>query len=741
MRVALACLSLSLLLQTPLSHAAPQKTAPWTVQEIYSGADPGAAAPGEFQWAPGGKRATFMNDAGDLMQIDPATGHVSKLVSHTKLSTLGHANLSEKDADHRARYHQADYLWAPDGKRLLLDPAGELWLFNLANGTGVEVANSGAGSGDDPKFSPDGKYLSYLRDHNLYLKSLDAANPTPPVALTNTHEMSVLNGEVDWIYNEELNVRSNYFWAPDSRQVAYLQMNESAVPQYPLVDWIPEHAAVDQQRYPQPGDANATVRVGVVGTSGGATRWIHLPFEPGNDYIPRFGWVDARDLWIETLSRDHKKMDLYFADSRTQEVKLVLEQTDPKYFTTTYDVSFGPGEFLLVSWQDGYRHIYRYKYDRANPLGAEAKPAGQLESGDYEVFSIKSVDGAMQTVYYESNEGNPREQQLWAVKLDGTGKHKVSSAPGVHETTFHEGSSVYLDKHSNASTPPEVDICQAEACKQVWRPASLKGHALIAPELLTLKAADGKTVLYGTLTLPAGKTSVASVPLIVNPYGGPGVAADTDRWKGPTAFFDTLLAEHGFAVLHVDNRGMAGRGRDFEQACYHDFGKVQLADQLASIDQVLRQHPQLDPTRLGWWGWSWGGTFTLNALTHSDRFLAGVSVAPVTDFRDYDSIYTERYLGLPGADPEVYNAASVQATAKDLKGHLLLVHGTGDDNVHLENSVQFIQKLMDANIPYDFQIYPRKTHSIAGPEARTHLFSRILTHFETYLLHPQGAAR
>ena len=249
-----------------------------------------------------------------------------------------------------------------------------------------------------------------------------------------------------------------------------------------------------------------------------------------------------------------------------------------------------------------------------------------------------------------------------------------------------------------------------------------------------MTAADGKTVLYGDLLLPPDRKAVASVPLIVNPYGGPGVQDVQDAWGGTqNRLWDELLLQHGYAVLHVDNRGMAGRGRDFEQACYHNFGPIQLADQLAALDQVLAKYPQLDRNRLGWWGWSWGGTFTLNAMTHSGRFRAGVSVAPVTDWHNYDSIYTERYMGLPAQNVDAYRDQSVVTSAKDLKGHLLIAQGTGDDNVHFANSIQFIQKLIDANLPYDFQVYPRKTHSIAGPEARTALFNRILAQFEMYL--------
>jgi len=218
----------------------------------------------------------------------------------------------------------------------------------------------------------------------------------------------------------------------------------------------------------------------------------------------------------------------------------------------------------------------------------------------------------------------------------------------------------------------------------------------------------------------------------VNPYGGPGPQTVTNRW-GESLLFDQVLAQHGFAVLHADNRGTGGRGRAFAQAAYHDFGPVQLEDQLTVVDAALAKYPQLDGKRMGWWGWSWGGTFTLYSMTHSDRFRAGVAVAPVTDWRNYDSIYTERYMSSPADFAAGYKQFSVVNSAANLKGRLLLVHGTGDDNVHIENTVQFVQKLIEAGIPYDLQIYPRKTHSIAGPDVRTHLYNRILAQFELYL--------
>jgi dipeptidyl-peptidase-4 len=729
--VASSFLAVSFLALTPASLA--QQTHPWTVKEIFSDESLTGNPPEGMSWSPDGTRATYISDTGDVMQIQVADGKLKKLIDHAKIASLLDATISERNRDHRNRYDQPDYVWSPDSDHLLFDTNGELWLYDLHTGTGVEIGSTQMESGDDPKFSPNGQYISYVREHNLYVQRAEQGGS--PTALTETHDGTVMNGEIDWVYLEELNVRSNYFWSPDSKQLAYLQMNEAQVPTYPITDWIPLHATVDLQRYPQPGDPNPSVRVGIVGANGGSTHWLKIPLNAGNDYIPRFGWVNPHVVWVEVLTRDHKHMNIYFADTHTGEVKLALAQTEPKYFTMTYDVSFvGDHQFLILSWRDGFTHMYRYTFDAGNPLGSEAQLANQLESGPYEVVAIKTVDEAANTVYYLSSEGDSHEQQVWAIQLDGSGKRRVTQDAGFHDPDFPAKGGSFIDTASAIGKPPVVSYCTAQGeCTPFWKSHAVQGHEMIKPEQLELKAADGTTTLYGTLQLPANADAKASVPLIVNPYGGPGVGAAKNEWGGKRWFFDLLLAEHGFAVLHVDNRGMAGRGRDFEQAAYHNFGPPQFADQMTSVDQVLAKYPQLDPHRLGWWGWSWGGTFTLYSLTHTDRFLAGASGAPVTDWRNYDSIYTERYLGLPADNPDVYNDDSVQNSAKNLKGHLLILHGTGDDNVHFANTIQFIQKLIDAGLPYDYNVFPRKTHSVAGAEAQTELFNKLLLHFETYV--------
>jgi dipeptidyl-peptidase-4 len=343
------------------------------------------------------------------------------------------------------------------------------------------------------------------------------------------------------------------------------------------------------------------------------------------------------------------------------------------------------------------------------------------------------VNTARKFVDYASNESGELDQQLWQVSFNGEQK-QLSGGAGFHVGNFAPIGSAFVDKQSARMEPPSLWLCaEAGKCTVFWKPQTLRPYHLSAPRQFTVKAHDGK-MLYATLLLPEGKAR-ASVPLIVNPYGGPGAATVVNQWS-EGLLFDELLAQHGFAVLHADNRGMGGRGRAFAQAAYHNFGAAQLEDQIAVVDAALAQYPQLDPRHLGWWGWSWGGTFTLYALSHSDRFRAGVAVAPVTDWRNYDSIYTERYLSEPAQFAADYKEFSVVNSAASLKGRLLLAHGTGDDNVHMENSVQFVQKLIEAGIPYDLQIYPRKTHSIDGADVRTHLFNRILAHFEEYLRPP-----
>jgi dipeptidyl-peptidase-4 len=726
--------AVALVAALPVPASSQNATAPrkLTIRDIIREGGLTGKPPESMAWAPDGERLSYISEDGDLMQVDSFTAKTTVLVGRSKLTSLNSANSNEKDKDHRSRYNMAGYIWAPDARHLLFDSNGQLWIYDLHNGTGVEIGYSGNASGDDPKFAPDGKDISFVRDHNLYVCHLRLPG-TPTVSVSNNKDPNFFAGEVDWLYLEELDTRSNYFWSPDSREIAYMQMNEMGVPEYPLVDWIPNHATIDRQRYPQPGDPNPNVHVGVVNANGGKTVWMKIPLQEGQDYIPRFGWVNPKKLWIETLSRDHKHRNLYFADPVTGAATLALEIKDDKFLDEDYDITFGQSRFLLTSWQDGHSHIYVYSFDQNNPTTAKLEI--QLTSGDYEVSAIAGVDESSHTILFASNEGDPRQQHVWHIRLDGKEKRALTESHGFHEPLLAPIGPHFVDTYSSTMSPITLSMCTMKGdCKPFWKSRSIDAYKLVAPENLEIKASDG-TTLYADLLLPPQKIATATVPLIVNPYGGPHVQTVRDAWSN-SFLFDQVLAQHGYAVLHTDNRGMGSRGRDFAQAAYRNMGAVQLEDQLRVIDEVLKRNPRLDPNRLGWWGWSWGGTFTLNALTNSPRFLAGVAVAPVTDWHNYDSIYTERYLGNPAENSQSYHDYSVINGAQNLKGHLLLMQGTGDDNVHMGNSIQFIQRLIEFDIPYDLQLYPRKTHSIAGPEARTHLYQKILSHFDLYLMNP-----
>jgi dipeptidyl-peptidase 4 len=726
--VAVPFSTLPLAAQTPIAQA-PAK--PLTVEAIFGHGPLIGTQPEGLAWSPDGKHLTYMV-AGELSEMEPGSDDAYVVVNRATLASFTETRASETDRDHRERYKMASYFWAPDSAHLLFDMSGQLWLYDLHSRAGKQVGSTGAASGDDPKFSPDGESVSFIRDHGLAVVRLKEPG-TRMTVVAPAPNKTTLNGEVDWVYEEELDVRSNYFWSPDSKRLAYLEMNEAEVPEYPITDWIPTHATVEVQRYPQPGDPNPAVRVGVVSardTEGGKTVWVSLPIRAGQDYIPRFGWVDAKTLWIETLTRDQKHRNIYFADAETGQAHAVLQLTDDKFLDESYDVWVGSGSIVLTNWADGHNHLYLYSYDQNDPAHATAKLERQLTQGDFEVSEVYRVDLAGKLIDYASNEGSVLDQQLWQVNFASERK-QLSTGMGTHSGNFAPVGSAFVEKQSSRMEPPTQWLCaEAGKCNLLWATKALEPYRLRAPVQLEVKAHDG-TTLYATLLLPEG-AAPASVPLIVNPYGGPNAQTVINRW-GDSLLFDELLAQHGFAVLHADNRGMGGRGRDFAQAAWHNSGAVQLEDQLTVVDAALARYPQLDSKRLGWWGWSWGGTFTLYAMTHSDRFHAGVAVAPVTDWRNYDSIYTERTMGQPSEFADTYKQFSVLNSAANLKGHLLLAHGTGDDNVHMENTVQFVQKLIEAGIPYDLQIYPRKTHSIAGPDVRQHLFNRILAHFEEYL--------
>jgi dipeptidyl-peptidase-4 len=725
-----------------------------TIENIIVDGGPTGRAPETIQWSPDGSKVSFVQrddsgEHGQLWYVDATSGEKKVLVSEVKLGQLAPPASKirdEREKERVLRYRVAAYLWSPDSKHLLFDAHGQLWYYGLDTGTAVQLTSSPDPS-EDPKFSPDGKKLAFVRRHNLYVHPL--SDMASEHALVNEekekhkkkdkeagegNENDILNGEVDWLYSEELSVRSNYFWSPEGGQVLFLQMDETRVPSYPITDWLPVHARVDQEKYPQPGDPNPAVRLGVVGGDGGKPNWIKLT-DDEDIYIPRFGWIREDWAWAEVLNRRQDVMELYFINTKSGKSRRVLREEEPGAWVEVNDNFrvLKPGDrFLWTSWRDGHTHMYLYSFDKRDPGGADAKMEQQIESGDYEVLGIDGVDEDAGTVFFTANKDDPRRERLFSVKLDGSGMTPLSREAGHNGASFAGNGKHYVETHSSTLTPPRMSVCSTTGdCHPMWEARSVADYDLIAPRQLEFKAEDG-TVLYGYVILPPNSEQGAKVPVIDFIYGGPVGQTVTDTWGGARLLFHEMLAKEGFAIFSVDNRGTPNRGKKFSTALRYQFGGVELKDQLAALEQLYAQFPQLDRERTGIWGWSNGGSMTLYAMTHSDRFKAGIAVAGIYNQHNYDSTYTERYMGLPKDNAAGYDNSTVSA-AGNLHGSLLLVHGTSDDNVHFQNSIQMADALIRNGKQFREMFYPNKTHGISGVDTQRQLYTMMKEFWEEEL--------
>src|SRR6266567_7235056 len=618
--------------------SAPQGVQPLTIESIFAPGGLTGRGPESMEWSPDGSKLSFVQrdekgEKGELWYVDAATGEKKVLVSAAKLASLDpdvNKVKNEREKERLTRYHVAAYLWAPDSKHLIFDSQGQLWLYDLGSETAVQFTSAFDSSGD-PKFSPDGRHLAYVRKHNLYVRP---ASGKEEKALTKDTGDNLFNGDIDWVYAEELGVRSNYFWSPDSKDIVFLHMDESKVPIYPITDWLPIHASVENEKYPKVGDPNPVVKLGVVDADKGKVRWISLTSDE-DSYIPRFGWVREGVIWAEVLNRTEDKMELYFADAKSGKSRIVLTETTPGAWMDFEHVEVrflkSTGQFLWPSWRDGNMHIYLYSFDKQNPMAMEAKLERQLTKGDFEVLGIEGVDEAAGTVFFTANKDDPQQTQIFSVQRDGSGFKALTSDEGQHFGTFSDDGKHYTHMYFGPEKSPSISLCAVGgACSPVWAARNaVDEYRLRAPKYLEFKADDG-TTLYGRLLLPPDTPASGKIPLIINIYGGP--AAQMVRKSTPDAF-DEILARKGFAIFAVDNRGTPGRDRKFQTAIRHEFGAIELKDQLTALDQLLAQYPQLDKDRVAIWGWSNGGSMTLYAMTHSDRFRAVGAVAGVTSAR------------------------------------------------------------------------------------------------------------
>jgi dipeptidyl-peptidase 4 len=659
-------------------------------------------------WAPDGTHFAY-SKGHQIMLYDVAAKTEKELLS---LDALEKAAVAIPEAQRfdwqNRRVAESSFEWSATGKELLLSVAGDLFFYHVESGKWDQLTAT-AEPEHDPKLSPDASRVAFRRGHDLYSLEIASKKVT---RLTDDGSATLLNGEMDWVYPEELDLTTAFWWSPDSKRVAYLQFDIAHEMSYPQVALGGVRAVLEPERFPQAGTANAEVHVGVVPATGGATRWMDLGDARGV-LISRVFWApDSTKLAVERMNRVQNQMDLLFADAASGTAKTMIHESDPYWINQNDLFRFLPdGEFLWGSERDGFRHLYLF--------GPDGKQRKRLTEGKWEVSSIAGVDEAKQLVYFVSTEASPVERQLYSIKFNGKDRQRITAGAGTHSISMSPTSGYYLDNFSSLTQPSRRTLHTPNGAEwAVYREADHRltdEYNVLPTEIVTLKAADG-TMLYARLIKPANYKAGEKYPAIVNVYGGPGVQSIHNAW--PAAGWDQVMAHRGFVIWQLDNRGSFGRGHAFESPIYHQMGKTELADQLEGV-RYLTEQGLVDPTRIGITGGSYGGYMTLYALFNApDVFKAGIAVAPVTHWRNYDTIYTERYMGLPAENPEGYKASAPLEQADKLKSKLLIMHNFEDDNVLFQNTMQMAEALERANKLFDMVIYPQKTHGIGGPFRR-----------------------
>ena len=708
-----------------------------TVERIYSPPNLNGSIERGIAWSPDGKRFAYFHSSGgkdavtELWAMDAATGKSSVLVDAKLLeSLLEPPKQRATQATGLGRAVPQDYQWAAGGSALLFVSDTQLVWLDLKSMSPNRLV-TGDASIEDAKISPDAKWVSYVQDFNLWVVNVATKEKKQ---LTTGGSEELLKGKLDWLYPEELSSRTAYWWSPDSSHIAYFEMDERPVTKYPIYDMSTDIGAVENMRFPQAGEANPIVRVGIVPVTGGETRWLDTGSDT-NVYIARVNWTpDSKHIAIQRLNRGQTRLDLMMFDSASGASSTILTDTDKYWLNLSDDLYFfADGQrFLWTSERSGYRHIYLYDIS--------GKLLKQLTSGDWAVTGVEGfgpqstnglvVDERHGYVYFLSNKNNAVESHLFRVSISDGSIAQVTRTHGVHAPEIAPDESAFLDTYSSANVPPKQELDRIDGTKIAMLAENnvpeLAEYHLPPIEFTTVTADDG-TILHASIIKPPDFDPTRKYPVLIETYGGPDAQIVRDQWSG--GLWSDIMAQKGYIIWSLDNRGSTGRGHAFETPIYHQFGKVELADQLAGV-KYLKSLAYVDGTRIGIWGWSYGGYMTLTALFHApDVFKAGVAVAPVTDWRLYDTAYTERYMGTPQENEAGYRESSPAYFPQNLKGKLMVAHGTGDDNVHFANTALLLNHFIEAGKYPELLIFPGRGHPMSDRPAQLLLFNRIMQFF------------
>lgn len=722
-----------------------------TLDRIFSSSEFRSETFGPARWLDDGSAYTTLEPSSDnretldIIRYETATGARSVLIAAASL----------RPGDASAPLVIDDYAWSKDGRKLLIftntkqvwrqNTRGDYWVFDIAAKKLSQIGkNAGAATLMFAKFSPDGTRVGYVHENNLYVEDLSTGRI---IQLTRDGSKQIINGTFDWVYEEELDLRDGWRWSPDGRSIAYWQLDTDGVPDYYLInDTDSLYPKITTIQYPVAGQTNSAGRVGVVSADGGPTRWLQVPGDPRNNYIARMNWAgNSEEIILLQLNRRQNALNVSLGTARTGQVRTILNEKDDAWVDIDVEdipwLSDGK-RFLWLSERDGWRHVYL-----ANRTGGE--PA-LITRGAFDVISIEGMDEKAGWLYYVASPDNATQRYLYRTKLSGSGEpERVSPAAlaGSHSYSIAPNASWAFHTYSTISEPPVVELVHLPD-HQVVRVLAANSAAIarvkeldIAPPEFIKADIGGGVTLDGWMIKPPHFDSSKRYPVLIYVYGEPASQTVTDRWGSTRYLWHQMLAQHGYLVMSFDNRGTpAPKGRAWRKVVYRKIG-VLAAEEQAAAARVVQSWSFVDPKRIAIWGWSGGGSMTLNQMfRYPDIYQVGMSVAPVTDQHFYDTIYQERYMGLPQDNEADYRAGSPVTHAAGLAGKLLIVHGSGDDNVHYKGTEVLVNALIANKKQFTMMEYPNRRHDISQGQGTTrHLFELLTRYLETNM--PATATR
>ena len=720
-----------------------------TVDRLYKSRDFQPGFFGPARWLSDGsayttvERAQAIADSREIVRYDTKTGQREVLVPAQKLIPSG--------ADKPLSIE--DYQWSPDGKKLMLftnskrvwrqNTRGDFWIIDLQTWKMKKLGGEGPESLlMFAKFSPQGDRVGYVKENNLYIEDLAS---WAIVQLTHDGSKTTINGTFDWVYEEEWADQDGFRWSPDGTLIAYWQLDATEVRDFFLINNTDSlYPYITPVQYPKVGTTLSMCRVGVVSAKGGETRWFQVPGDPRNNYIPRMEWAaNSKEVALQQFNRLQNVDRLMLGDVQTGTLRTIVTETDSTWVEVVDDLEWldGGRNFTWVSERDGWRHVYM--------ISRDGKTVRLLTPGDYDVVSIQQIDEKNGWMYFIASPSNAAQRYLYRTSLMKPGKPALltpAGFAGTHSYQMSPNSAYAIHTFSSFASPSTIDIVQLPGHTSVRvlqdnKQLRDKVNALKRGEMSFFKVKTAEKVeLDGWRMLPPNFDPMKRYPVLIHVYGEPAGQTVIDRWGGTGYLWHLMLTQQGYIVMSLDNRGTpAPRGRAWRKSIYRQIGILASRDQAGALQQLERQWSFIDTTRIGVWGWSGGGSMTLNLLfRYPNLYQTGMSVAPVPDQQLYDATYQERYMGLPDDNAAGFRDGSPVTYADKLKGNLLLVHGSGDDNVHFQGSERLINALVKANKIFSFMEYPNRSHGIREGENTTRHVYTLLTWYLTRNL-PPGA--